>query len=231
MKYLGLISVAGAMICAGVTATGGDLSDTVGSASALPLYTAFKTFCVDTGAVPQAVNAAVKNAGGKPHDPAGGSTEDGTLPGAPFPMTLSNWVVTVSGHHMLVNSGTSLPSRQYPFAKFPPHDFDSCDIQSFENEDASVTAIQKWVGMPPVRMAAPSDADEYSPDLAQYHYVYQVVGSERMPMKDKELVEAAEVEGRYWSLVLLSDPRGAAVHYMHILPKPSSAPTSSKNSP
>ena len=44
-----------------------------------PLFAAFKAFCIDTGASPDAVKSAVEAAGGKQHAPPGAVT-------SPFPM-------------------------------------------------------------------------------------------------------------------------------------------------
>ena len=60
----------------------------------MPLYIAFKLFCADTGAKSGAVRRTVEAAGGLPHNPSGGSTENGTFPNGPFPKSLAIWDVT-----------------------------------------------------------------------------------------------------------------------------------------
>ncbi|MGA7713227.1 MAG: hypothetical protein WCA81_15080 [Rhizomicrobium sp.] len=218
MKSPTWISIAAAIICVIGEATSAAPSDIAGSASARPLYTAFITFCVETGAVPRTVNAAVQKAGGKPHNPPGCSTEDGTCAGAPFPLTLSSWDVVVGGHRFLVNTGRSWPSRQYPFAKSTPHDFDSCDIHSSENEDASVSAIVDWVGVPGDISTSPPTS-KYSPGLKLYFYGFQTIGQKHVSVAPGEQENTAILEGRYWGLVMMQDQKGASLNCTHYLPK------------
>lgn len=180
----------------------------------LPLFTAFKTFCVDTGAKPDAVSAAVVEAGGTRHNPPGGSTENSTLPSTPFPMALAMWDVTVDGHRMMVSTGTAFPSRDARFAGRANIDFDSCTINSWGNEDASVAVIGNWAGVPPT--IKPEATVTYS--LAQYEF--QMVGSIHRPVAGQADRLSANTEGRDWGLVLQGSARGASVMLTHILPKP-----------
>lgn len=183
----------------------------------LPLFTAFKTFCVNTRAEPGAVNAAVEAAGGKTHNPPGGSTEDGTLTGVPFPLWLASWDVTVGGHDMLVNAGAAYPSRKFGSAKHPVSDFVDCSIDSHMNEDASVAAIRDWVGLPPLSASTNSRTEKWAPDLTQYHYEFQMMGSKPTPITSQSEHAAAETDAQRWGLVLMRSPKSAALQLTRTL--------------
>jgi hypothetical protein len=64
-----------------------------------PLFAAFKAFCIDTGASPEAVKSAVEAAGGKQHLPPSATA-------SPWPMTVTIWDITTGGHSMYVYAGT-----------------------------------------------------------------------------------------------------------------------------
>jgi hypothetical protein len=204
-------------VIAGSTAYAQSRSDSVPPPD-MPLFAAFKTFCVDTGAEPSAVNAAVEAAGGKPHDPTGGSTESGTLTDTPFPLTFATWDVTVGGHRMTVSAGTGYPSGTYKSQKAPPYDFNDCSITSFANEDASVTAIRDWVGVPPQDVSTGPHNDRWTPDLTLYQFWYQVVGSTHAVLADRAQRISAETQGRSWGLMLMQSPHSASLQLVHDLP-------------
>ena len=215
MKIAACISIAGAVFFA--TALAGDAQSIAGAAIDLPLYAAFKAFCVDTGTIPQSVNAAVKAAGGRPSDRPGGSTENGTLPDAPFPMTTSAWTVTIGGHRMLVVSERAWPSRG---GWGRANDFDTCSIHSDVNEDVSIAAIQEWVGVPATEVSLPSPTHWFAPELTSYRYAYQAVGGAHMAIIDKESYRRADAEGRHWTLDVMREPQSAGLQLVHQLPSP-----------
>src|SRR5215471_9999910 len=64
-----------------------------------PLFAAFKAFCVDTGASPDAVKSAVEAAGGKQRVPRSATA-------SPWPKTVTIWDTTTGGHSMYVSTGT-----------------------------------------------------------------------------------------------------------------------------
>jgi hypothetical protein len=185
-----------------------------------PLFAAFQSFCIDTGAEPGAVQKAVEAAGGVPHHPFGGSTDAGTLPGAPFPMTLFIWDVVVQGHKLIVAASASYPTRDVRMAgRRGVFDFDTCTIDSFANDDAGAKAIRDWVGVPPLDESTNPHDDKLAPDVTQSHFEFQTVGSVHKAVTGLSERLSASAEGREWSLTLLHDPRSVGVQFMHALPK------------
>ena len=77
-----------------------------------PLFAAFKAFCIDTGANPDAMKSAVEAAGGKQH--GAGATEH------PFKMTVTTWDVTAGGASLNVS-----PTRRLPRSKSGQREFKS----------------------------------------------------------------------------------------------------------
>jgi hypothetical protein len=66
------------------------------SQTGMPLFAAFKTFCVATNANPEAMKVAVDEAGGKPSKHPGGYSNDP-------PGRFAFWDVTVQGHSLQVS--------------------------------------------------------------------------------------------------------------------------------
>jgi hypothetical protein len=180
------------------------------NSSNTPLFDAFKRFCRDTGAEPERVRSAVEVSGGKSRGPAA------TLPDQS--MTTETWDVAVQSHQLLVSFGSArLPVKT-------ARDFVSCSVSSFVNEDPSVTAIQDWVAVPPIRVSPPNPSSRFSPDLTQYHYGFEELGSVHVIPKDQSELRMAASEGRYWGLVLLHTPRSASVQLTHELPDAAGSP-------
>jgi hypothetical protein len=168
-----------------------------------PLLAAFKAFCVDTGANPNAVKSTVEAAGGKQR-----TSSDATA--WPFPMTSTTWEVSTGGHSLNVSAGTQqVPSIQ----NRPQANSNQCIVNSFVNEDASIEAIRSWVGVPP--------ANVLRGDPTTYFYNYQQSGSVRSPLPTDEVAyHMAEIEGRVWSLVVLHLRTGASLQLVHHLAPP-----------
>src|SRR5215468_1670386 len=168
-----------------------------------PLFAAFKAFCVDTGASPEAVKSAVEAAGGKQH----------ALPGAtawPFPMTVTSWDITTGGHSMHVSAGTQ---QVPPVQNRPEENSNQCIVRSFVNEDASIEAIRNWVGVPPGYI---SQGNPIS-----YFFDYQESGFVRSTLPAAKIAyDMAKAEGRTWSLVVLQSQDGASVQLVHRLASP-----------
>jgi hypothetical protein len=218
-EVLGLLPGAVAMSLAAVVAAQVESpSASARAASGMPLFDAFKTFCVDTGAKPSAVKAAVEAAGGKVRRQTDSAAQASGAMGPPFPLTLTTWDIAVQGHTMMVDTGTSYPSRRLSASNSQTFDFDTCSIHSIANEDASVAAVRDWVGVPPAWVSTSSHSNKRWPDLTQYHYVYQTVGTVHMGLADRDQGPSAQTEGRYWGLVLLRDARGASLQLIHDLP-------------
>jgi len=168
-----------------------------------PLFAAFKAFCIDTGASPDAVKSVVEAAGGKLHAPPGATT-------FPFPMTVTTWDVATGGHSMWVSAGTQ---QVPPIQNRPEENSNNCTVRSFVNDDASVEAIRNWVGVPP--------ADVSRSNPIRYSFHYQELGSVRSALPaDKTASDMATAEGRTWLLVVLQSQDGAAVQLVHFLARP-----------
>jgi len=164
-----------------------------------PFFAAFKTFCADTGAKPDLVKAAVEAAPfATPHDPPGSSTT------VPFPMTVASWDISWNGHKLTVTAGTT----QTPYGPDKVRDAIACSVLSFTNEDESIAAIRRWVGVQP---------DTNFPSSGTTIYNYQENGSERTAIIGDAVDRSADVEGRAWQLTVGQRPEGATVQMMHWL--------------
>lgn len=162
-----------------------------------PLFVAFKSLCVDTGAAPEAVGAAVTAAGGKMgHPPA--STD------LPIQMTAFFWKVSIGGHDLMV----SAIKAHDPF----PNGGDSveCDVQSYQNEDGGLAKIREWVGVPAERTGAD--------DSSIQRFSFQQHGDRRMAApSDDDAYERLQRRGVLWLLRVMSDRRSADVQLTHFL--------------
>jgi hypothetical protein len=99
-----------------------------------PLFSAFKAYCLKAGGDADQIKLAVEMRGGKPANHPSGITA------TPWPMTATNWDITVLGHKMNLSVGTSRP------AKGPATT--NCAISSYSDESDSMEALQKWAGVP-----------------------------------------------------------------------------------
>jgi hypothetical protein len=168
-----------------------------------PLFTAFKAFCIDTGASPDAVKAAVEAAGGKQHAPPAATAR-------PLPMTVTSWDITLGGHSMYVSAGTQ---QVPPVQNRPEENSNHCILRSFVNEDDGIGAIRKWVGVSPV-LTSPGNP-------ISYFFDYQESGSVRSTLPAAKVDrDMAKAEGRTWSLVVLQSDDGASVQLIHLLARP-----------
>jgi hypothetical protein len=168
-----------------------------------PLFAVFKAFCVETGANPDAVKSAVEAAGGKQHGPPGATAQ-------PFPKTVTSWNITVGGASLNVSAGTQQVAAVQNRAE---ENSNHCVVTSFVNDDASIEAIQKWVGVPPTNIS------QDKPTL--YLFSYQELGSARSALPtDKTAYDLAKAEGRIWSLILFQPQDGASVQLAHLLAPP-----------
>jgi hypothetical protein len=177
------------------------------SADELPLFAAFQSFCINTGAGPDAVKPAVEMAGGK-------MLKSPASSGGPYPMIAMSWTITVDGHKMEVWAMTS----HNPSGPGRVADGNHCSITSFANEDGSIAKIQEWVGVP---------ASSYStPDLI--YYDYQEQGQVRRPLPEDKSATAAIMEtGHSWTLTIRPKDGPPSVQLMHLLgvkPAPSVEP-------
>ena len=177
----------------------------------LPLYDAFQTFCVKTDGSPDAVEKAVKQAGGVPHVATPAEQQFPLLKG----QTRSQWDVSVSGRALTV-----LAKYDAKGMVMLPNPTTSCMLMSNANEDGSIAALTNWVAVPPAQ------------DLATLGKIYQYEqqGDHRTAMlMDQHDREAAikilnvMAEGRYWTLMVMGGTDRASVILLHVLAKPASA--------
>ncbi len=162
-----------------------------------PLFTSFKAFCIDTGAKPNAVKAAVESAGGK---------LDLSPVGARFPdyATVTTWAHFVGDRKLTIQAITqSVPPGRNAGAAH------RCIVRSFGNEDARIVAIRDWVGVPPIGTTSSIST----------HYAFLNLGSERVPITDTSdrARSAMRVDGG-WGLVLDQGQNFGSAHLSHELP-------------
>jgi hypothetical protein len=164
-----------------------------------PLFAAFKSFCVNTGAGPDAVKPAVEMAGGKP------LKEDATS--TPIPMTLASWLITIDSHKMTV----ATVSSRVPMGHGKTAGTNQCNINSDANEDSSIAAIQQWVGVPPYRSSIDGQT-------VFTYYDYQEQGLARLPLPtDKAAVKSTMEAEHSWTLVVIKSQRMASISLTHML--------------
>jgi hypothetical protein len=121
----------------------------------LPFFESFKTICVDTEGQRDAVEKAIEHAGGRLRQ----NKVDGIY------ITFRSWDVTVAGHPMSVD--------YMMMRKGDPRDV-ICSLASEHNEDDSISAIIKWVGV------APDTVNSASHHTAR-KFRYQQQGDSRLP--------------------------------------------------
>lgn len=160
-----------------------------------PLFSAFKTFCADAGADPDQVKLAVEMAGGKAHNPPGGSTDK------PWPMTVMSWDVTVQGHRMILSIGTAHPPR----GPDKVSNTTNCVINSLDDESASMEALREWAGVP-------RDPTMPFPE----YYNFRRKGAAHVPAAG-EAGLAEEEES--WQLVLIGKNSLQLAHWMAPTPR------------
>jgi hypothetical protein len=160
-----------------------------------PLFAAFKQFCVDTQAKPDAVKSAVLAASGKTI--ASGETSKK----APVAAGGSSWNLTVQGHRLTVTAGT----LHTPVAgKMPATDGITCAITDSGGDSAGAAAIGAWAGVPATA--------EVSGVFGTYSYqdkngTHQSVKSPETAVKDPEGL---------WNLTLSQIGKLTAVNLAHV---------------
>jgi hypothetical protein len=172
MRSLGLVVVT--LIAFSTTARAQDVDQ--------PLFAAFKAFCADTDASPDAVKSAVEAAGGKAMGGVSRAAPGGYI-------TSATWGITMGGRQLIISAGNS----RNPYVPAVAGALISCQITSSADEDASASAIRKWVGIPP--------APQSSPGLT--FYSYQEEGSERKAITNKADSDRLDAEGRLWTLMVM----------------------------
>ena len=156
-----------------------------------PLFSAFKAYCLKAGGDADQIKLAVEMRGGKPANHPSGITA------TPWPMTATNWDITVLGHKMNLSVGTSRP------AKGPATT--NCAISSYSDESDSMEALQKWAGVP-------RDPNQPFPEF----YNFYLDGATHKPLTDKNTFRIAEERGNIWTLAIIGK---SALQLAHTLPQ------------
>ena len=169
----------------GVRATSAEPSTT-------PLYSAFKSFCADTGARADDVKAAVLAAGGAPHDPPTRSV------GTPFSMQTMLWDVKTGGQALVVAAGRARTTGADARAMV------DCVVSGKEMNAASLAALARWADV--------ATSGEANARIA--YYVFEDKDGSHRAISDPK---AAEEEGRIWRLTVIHTPGVASVELMHLL--------------
>jgi len=157
-----------------------------------PLFSAFESFCADTGARADDVKRAVLAAGGAPHDPPTRSVE------TPFSMQTSLWDIKAGGHALVVAAGAAHTAGAAARA------MNDCVVSGRDVDAASLKALADWAGV-----AANPDANE-----RLTYYVFEEKNGAHQAISD---AKAAEAEGRVWRLSVIRAPGVASVELMHLL--------------
>jgi hypothetical protein len=172
-----------------------------------PLWTAFKTFCIDTGAKPDAVEAAVVK--------AGGVLKNRVDTQWPYPMKGAFLEYVIAGDRLSVQT---MKSHIPQFISMGDLYGEQCMIGTItndtnSNDDISVAAIRRWVGIPPVRQMI-------TPDIGSSEgYIYRETETGRIALEpNSEAMHKASAEGQEWVLVILQMHGHAGVQLGHILP-------------
>jgi len=159
-----------------------------------PLLAAFKTFCMETQAVPDAVKAAVEAAGGvSPRPPAATDW--------PFHMTTQSWNLTLRGHRMMIGSGTMHTAAS---GRTPAMDSLDCDIHGGPDDEAGLAAVADWIGVP----VSSRDGDE----LTYYEFVER--DGRRVSVTEQDALRDLE-SGGFWTLVLIRFPSSASLQLVY----------------
>lgn len=166
--------------------------DAAAADAGAPLFSAFKSFCADTGARANSVKRAVLAAGGAPHAPPTKSTD------TPFSMQSSLWDIKAHGQALVVAAGHAETSGADARA------MTDCVVSSTEVDAASLTALAGWAGVP---------ANAGTTEHLTY-YVFEDLGGTHQPVSDAKIAEEA---GRIWRLTVIRAPGVASVELMHLL--------------
>ena len=159
------------------------------------LFTAFKPYCVDTSAIPEAVNKVV--------EAAGGVAKDSAFPGS----RLTTWELGFGGETLEVASG------QFP-ARTNEGDQDVCWVMGTSNDDVALfEAIRNWTGVASVA-ASPNLGG-----LIWSVFNYQEIAGMRTALpSDSVALDTTKSEGHVWRVTLMGSPRVAYVELRHFLP-------------
>jgi hypothetical protein len=160
-----------------------------------PLFAAFKQFCVDTEAKPDAVKAAALAASSK----SVGSVA--TTKTAQASAAGNAWSLVFQGHHLTVTSGTvHTPAA----GKMPPTDSVTCAIADSGGDNAGASAIGAWAKVP-----ASAEVQGIFGT-----YTYQEKNGTRAPVKAPET--AVKDPAGLWNLTLSQVGQVTVVNLAHV---------------
>ena len=160
-----------------------------------PLFAAFKQFCAQTQAKPDAVKAAAIAASSK----AVGSVA--TNKNAQASASGNSWSFVFQGHHLTVTSGTlHTPAA----ANMPAADSVTCAITDSDGDNAGASAIGAWAGVPATA--------ELNGIFGTY--VFQEKSGKRVAVKAPEAA-VKEPEG-LWNLTLSQVGKVTAANLAHV---------------
>ena len=159
-----------------------------------PLFAAFKQFCVDTHAKPEAVKAAALAASSK--NVASAATDKKS----PASAAGNSWSLVYQGHHMSVTSGT----LQTPAAgQMPATNSITCAITDSDGDSAGASAVAGWAGVPA--------SAEVSGVFGTY--TYQDKNGKHLPVKALE--KAVKDPDGVWNLTLSQVGKPTIVNLAH----------------
>lgn len=160
-----------------------------------PMFAAFKQFCADTKAAPDAVKAAALAASSK--NIASAATDKK----APASAAGSSWNLVYQGHHLTVTSGT----LQTPATgSMPATGSVTCAVSDSDGDSAGASAIAAWAGVPA------------NAELGGLFgtYTYQEKNGKRVPVK--ALDKAVKDPAGLWNLTLTQVEKLTAVNLAHV---------------
>lgn len=159
-----------------------------------PLFAAFKQFCADTQAKPDAVKAAALAASSK------NVASAATNKKSPASATGNSWSLVYQGHHVTVTSGT----LQTPATgNMPATNSITCAVTDSDGDNAGATAIASWAAVP----ASAEVGGIFGT------YTYQEKTGKHVPVKALE--QAVKDPQGVWNLTLSQIGKLTAVNLAH----------------
>lgn len=189
----------------GDTAQIAPIGNEVPRSARMPMYDAFKKFCIATAAQPVAIEKAVTTSGITFHKRGPASTAN------PWPMDTIAWDMDFQGHKLTLNAGNAMePSGAGMIRKT-----DNCTITSWNNADekASIAALHRWAGIGrsadrPLRRGGTLTL-----------YAFEIRDGAMVPLRDDDAGRLAKAEGRTWQLTI-TDNSAMLTHNFSPSPRP-----------
>ena len=172
----------------------------------MPMYDAFKRFCIDTAAQPEVIAKAVMMSGISFHKRAPAATA------TPWAMNMTGWDMDFEGHALTLNAGNAMEASGAAMLRKS----ETCTITSWNNADekASVAALHRWAG---ISRSADRSLPRGGGTLALY--TFEMRGPVMLPLKEDDGGRLARAEGRTWLLTIM-DNATSLTHYFPPTPRP-----------